>query len=195
MHAPTDLDLNVSRKFACAVSELSQAEFAQALDGIFEHSPWIAERTWQRRPFADAVTLSEALAQTLMAASQAEQLALIKAHPELAGKAAIAGELTAESAGEQAGARLDACTPEEFARLHALNAAYRERFGFPFILAVRGLDRKTIIERFAQRVACEPAEEFAEALRQIVRIASLRLVARIEAESSAPHSTHSSAHQ
>lgn len=179
MQAPTDLDPNVSRQYACALSELPQVEFVRALDGIFEHSPWIAERTWLKRPFADAEALMDSLAQTLMEASPEEQLALIKAHPELAGRAAIAGELTVESAGEQASARLDACSAEEFARLHALNAAYRERFGFPFILAVRGLDRRTIIERFAQRVSCDPAEEFAEALRQIVRIASLRLVVRI----------------
>lgn len=187
MQAPTDLDPNVSRQYAGALSELPQAEFVQALDGIFEHSPWIAERTWLLRPFADAGALLDALEQTLMAAAREEQLALINAHPELAGKAAIAGELTLESAGEQASARLDACSPEEFARLHALNATYRERFGFPFILAVRGLDRKTIIERFAQRVSCDPAEEFAEALRQIVRIASLRLVARITESLSTHH--------
>lgn len=184
MHVPTELDPKLSQTFAQSLSGMPQAAFIQALEGIFEHSPWIAERAWRKRPFADAEALMDVLAQTLMTASKAEQLALIQAHPELAGKAAIAGELTIESAGEQASARLDACTPEEFARLQALNAIYRERFGFPFILAVRGLDRKTIIERFAQRVKCEPADEFAEALLQIVRIAALRLVARIEASAS-----------
>lgn len=174
----TDLDPDVSRQFARTLSVLSQPEFRLALDGIFEHSPWIAERAWYLRPFEDCDALTVALVKTMQEATPEEQLALIKSHPELAGKAAIAGELTAESAGEQSSARLDACSPDEFARLHALNAAYQARFGFPFILAVRGLDRTAIIESFARRLENSRGEEFAEALRQIARIASLRLTAR-----------------
>lgn len=157
------------------LSALDCAGFVAALDGIFEHSPWVAERAWAKRPFADPAALREALVAAMMAASHEEQLALIRAHPELAGRAAVAGTLTEESTREQAGARLDRCSPEEFARLQALNASYNARFGFPFILAVRGLDRAGIIECFAARVENEADAEFAEALRQIARIAALRL--------------------
>lgn len=160
------------------ISGLDQAGFVAALEGVFEHSPWVAERAWAHRPFSDTGGLREALVEVMMQASRDEQLALIRAHPELAGKAAVAGTLTDESTREQSGARLDKCSPEEFARLQALNAQYNARFGFPFILAVRGLDRGQIIERFAQRVGNDPELEFAEALRQIARIASLRLAER-----------------
>lgn len=160
------------------LSALDLPDFVQALEGIFEHSPWVAERAWSARPFADLPALEQALARAMWSAPAEQQLALICSHPELAGKAAIAGELTAESRSEQSGARLDACSAEEFARLHALNAAYKAKFGFPFILAVRGLDRPAIIERFAERIAFTPEQEFAEALRQIERIASLRLQLR-----------------
>ncbi|MEN3112612.1 2-oxo-4-hydroxy-4-carboxy-5-ureidoimidazoline decarboxylase [Uliginosibacterium paludis] len=160
------------------VSGLERAEFVQALEGIFEHSPWVAERAWLRRPFADIEALREAMVSVMMQASHEEQLALIRAHPELAGRAAVAGELTEASTREQSGARLDKCSPEEFARLQALNAQYNARFGFPFILAVRGLDRAGIIERFAERLENSPQTEFAEALNQIARIASLRLAER-----------------
>lgn len=160
------------------LATLDCAAFVAALDGVFEHSPWIAERTWTRGPFTSHTALRDALLATLRGAARNEQLALIRAHPELAGRAAIAGELTAESTREQASARLDACSPEEFARLQSLNAAYTARFGFPFILAVRGLDRSAIIQQFAQRLENTPADEFAEALRQIERIASLRLAER-----------------
>lgn len=158
-----------------ALAALDQAGFVRALEGVFEHSPWVAERAWASGPFADPAALERGLCEAMWAAGQAEQLALIRAHPELAGKAAIAGQLTAESTREQAGARLDACSAEEFARLQALNAEYQAKFGHPFILAVRGLDRAAIIARFAERLQHSPAEEFAEALTQIARIASLRL--------------------
>lgn len=157
------------------LSSLDHATFVAMLEGVFEHSPWVAERAWAQRPFADLPELELALINSMLSATAAEQLALIRAHPELAGRAAIAGELTAESTREQAGARLDACTPAEFARLQTLNASYTTRFGFPFILAVRGLSRAEIIACFAQRSANSPEDEFSEALRQIARIASLRL--------------------
>ncbi|MDQ7989841.1 MAG: 2-oxo-4-hydroxy-4-carboxy-5-ureidoimidazoline decarboxylase [Candidatus Dactylopiibacterium sp.] len=160
------------------LSALDRAAFVAALDGVFEHSPWVAERAWAARPFADGAALRTALVTAMNAAGRDEKLALIRAHPELAGRAAVAGELTAESTREQASARLDCCTPAEFARLQALNAQYNARFGFPFILAVRGLDRAAIIERFAARVAHAPETEFAEALAQIARIAALRLEER-----------------
>ena len=109
------------------------------------------------------------------AAPRAERLALLRGHPDLAGKAAVAGDLTAESRGEQASAGLDRCNPEEFQRLQALNAAYKEKFGFPFILAVKGLTREAILAAFEARLAGAPDAEFATALAQVDRIARLRL--------------------
>jgi beta-ureidopropionase / N-carbamoyl-L-amino-acid hydrolase len=158
--------------------------FAAALDGIYEHSPWIAERAATARPFATVAALKLALRRVVDQASEVEQLALLRAHPELAGKAAIAGELTRESTGEQAGAGLDRCSAEEYATLQDLNAQYNARFGFPFILAVRGptgqgLARREIIDTFARRLANQPAAELAEALRQVHRIAEIRLNDRL----------------
>jgi len=115
----------------------------------------------------------------MMRADAERQMALIRAHPELAGKAAVRGELTAESTAEQAAAGLTACSPEEYATLQALNARYNERFGFPFILAVKGHDRASILATFAVRVEHEVEDERAENLRQIARIAGLRLQSMI----------------
>ncbi len=157
------------------LNALDAREFVAALDGVFEHSPWIAERTHAAGPYASIDALHRALTDTVRRASDAERLALLRAHPELAGKAAIAGELTAASTDEQAAAGLGACTPEEFARLNDLNRRYNERFGFPFILAVRGLDRRRIIDEFARRLEHERDAEFAECLAQVARIARLRL--------------------
>lgn len=153
----------------------SVAEFVAALNGIFEHSPWIAERAAEARPFTSRVQLLDAMCAVIEAASAVEQLHLIRAHPELAGKAAIAKELTVESDREQQGAGLGSCTPTEFARLHELNKAYGARFGFPFILAVRGHTPASIIRAFEQRIQHEVAAERAVALHQIGRIGSFRL--------------------
>lgn len=161
------------------LSRLDQQQFIAALDGIFEHSPWVAERAWRKRPFDSSAALLQALCGELHKASREEQEALVCAHPELAGKAAVRGELTAESTREQAGARLDACSPEEFERLQYLNAAYRGKFGFPFVIAVRGLDRAQIIEQFSARLDNLPETEFQEALSQIEKIAALRLAERL----------------
>jgi N-carbamoyl-L-amino-acid hydrolase len=158
----------------------SGRDFVALLDGIYEHSPWIAERAAAHAPFASLAALKAALARVVREASLDEQLGLIRAHPELAGKAAIAGELTAESTNEQSKAGLTACTPEEFAQLQRLNASYNARFGFPFILAVRGprgvgLTRQEIIASFERRLRAHPELERAECLRQIHRIAEIRL--------------------
>ena len=157
------------------LSALDNEGFVAAVGAVFEHSPWVMRRAWAHRPFADRAALTAALTATLHAASRDEQLALMCAHPELAGKAAIRGELTADSAREQAGAGLNACTPAEFAELQALNLAYRQRFGWPFIIAVTGLSRTDILAAMRQRLARAPEDEFAEALSQIVRIANIRL--------------------
>ncbi len=158
-------------------------EFVALLAGTYEHSPWVAETAHSQRPaagFATLAALKHALAQAVRQAPRAQQLALICAHPELAGKAAIAGELTAESTNEQSKAGLTACSPEEFARLQQLNADYKARFGWPFILAVRGprglgLTRAEIIAAFQRRLAGHRDFEFAECLRHIHRIAEIRL--------------------
>jgi N-carbamoyl-L-amino-acid hydrolase len=165
------------------LAELNAASapaFTNLLDGVYEHSPWIATRTWAARPFSTLAALKAALVQTVRQASRDEQLSLIRAHPELAGKAAVAGQLTAESTDEQSRAGLSHCTPEEFARITALNAEYTARFGWPFILAVRGprgagMSRVQIIATLERRIDNPPDFEFAEALRQIHRIAELRL--------------------
>ena len=157
------------------LNRFSQTEFTAALGGIFEHSPWIPEATWPRRPFASVDALHAALCATLAAADLDAKLALIRAHPELAGKLAIRGELTDASTREQAGAGLNLCSPEEFARLTELNSAYNTRFGFPFILAVRGHDRSSIIANMGQRIDNDRDTEIATALAQIERIAGFRL--------------------
>jgi N-carbamoyl-L-amino-acid hydrolase len=151
------------------------AEFVAALGGIFEHSPWIAERAAQARPFNSRVQLLDAMCAVIDSASELERLTLIRAHPELAGKAAIRNELTRESGREQKGAGLNSCTPAEFARLQVLNKAYSARFGFPFILAVRGHNPASIIREFEERIEHSVADEQAVALHQIGRIGGFRL--------------------
>lgn len=156
------------------------AEAAALLDGLYEHSPWITEAALAQRPFRSMAHLKHALVQVLAQAAPEQQLGLIRAHPELAGKAMVSKTLTAESTNEQNKAGLTDCTPEEFARIQQLNADYNARFGFPFILAVRGprgtgLTKKEIIDTFARRLSNHPDFERAEALRNIHRIAEIRL--------------------
>ncbi|SDG64434.1 MULTISPECIES: allantoate amidohydrolase [unclassified Duganella] len=156
------------------------ATFVERLRGIYEHSPWIPERAAAQRPFNSVTALKLALQDMVSAASLDEQLGLIRAHPELAGKAAVAGQLTAESTSEQARSGLHLCSAEEFATLHQLNADYNAKFGFPFILAVKGptgqgLTRQAVIATFARRLKNQRAAEIAECLRQIKRIAEIRL--------------------
>ena len=158
----------------------SSEEFTALLDGIYEHSPWIAAKAWAKRPFASLAQLKHALVTVLRDAGPAAQVALIRAHPELAGKAMVAKTLTAESSREQGRAGLTECTPAEFAHLQALNAAYNKKFGWPFTVAVRGprgtgLTRHEIIATFERRLAHHPDFEQAECVRNIHRIAELRL--------------------
>ena len=158
----------------------SEAAFGVLLAGIYEHSPWVAERAASRRPFATLAQLKRGLVETLAEASRDERLALLRAHPELAGKAMIAKAMTAESTHEQGKAGLTQCTAAEFATLQRLNAAYNEKFGFPFMLAVRGprgdgLAKAQIIASFARRLENHPDFEFEEGLRNVHRVAELRL--------------------
>lgn len=165
------------------LNSVSPADFIDALGGIYEHSPWVAHAIVAQRPFADPDALARAMARAVEDAGEDAQMALIRAHPQLAGKAAIAGELTESSTREQRGAGLDQCTPEEFARLTQLNDAYQEKFGFPFILAVKGHTRDSILANLAARLPNGVAEERTEALRQIDRIARFRLEALLAATS------------
>lgn len=157
------------------LNALEREAFVGVLGAVFEHSPWVAERVWPQRPFADVATLHAAMCAAVRQAGPAAQLALIRAHPQLAGKAAIAGALSADSAREQRGAGLDQCSPAEYLRLAELNAGYEARFGFPYILAVRGYDRQGILANLAARLGNARQAEMGEALRQIERIAALRL--------------------
>ena len=159
-------------------SQLSETEFIECYGAVYEHSAWIAQQTWQQglTESHDTVAgLAAAMAQTLAQASRGQQLALIKAHPDLAGRAAVRGELTDDSTDEQASAGLDQCSAEEFNRFQALNEAYQDKFDFPFIMAVRGSHRHAILAAFAQRLDNEPEKEFATALAEINKIARLRL--------------------
>ena len=153
----------------------SEEKFVSALGGIFEHSPWVAETVAGLRPFSSVEILHGAMVVAVEKAGQAAQLGLIRAHPDLAGKAARQGSLTAESTSEQKGAGLDRLTDDEFEEFHRLNNAYQSRFGFPFILAVRGHNKHSIIGAFRQRLDHNAGEEVAEALRQIALIARFRL--------------------
>ncbi|MBB6252802.1 2-oxo-4-hydroxy-4-carboxy-5-ureidoimidazoline decarboxylase [Nitrospirillum iridis] len=156
----------------------SREAFVARFGGVFEHSPWIAARAWDAGLPSDAATadgLHAALVAPFRAASREERLGVLLAHPDLAGRLAVRGELTADSTAEQASAGLDKCTPEEFARFQSLNNAYKARFGFPFILAVRGLTRAAILANFEGRVDNDTETEFATATAQVERIALLRL--------------------
>ena len=154
--------------------------FVATLGGVFEHSDWVAEGAWSRRPFASVGALHAAMQTVVDCAGEGPQLALIRAHPELAGKAMVKEELTAESASEQAGAGLTQCTPQEFTQLTELNDRYNTKFGFPFILAVKGYDRAGVIAEFARRVDRDRNTEFAENLAQIGKITRMRLDALLD---------------
>ena len=158
------------------LNRLPREAFVARLGSIYEHSPWVAERAWAARPFDSVAALHAAMQSAMMAASPEKKMALIRAHPELAGRLAAA-ELTEHSRREQAGAGLDRVTVEERQRMQALNDRSREKFGFPFIVAVKGLDWAAIIERMELRLANTREAEIATALAEIGRIARYRLEA------------------
>lgn len=154
---------------------MDRAEFVAAYGGIIEHSPWIAERAFDQGVAASAASAHTALVAVFRAASPEERLAVLNAHPDLAGKLAQARRLTDASTSEQASAGLDALTDDERVRFEELNRRYVERFGFPFIIAVRDHDKEGILAAFARRLANDRSSEFEEACRQVERIAELRL--------------------
>jgi 2-oxo-4-hydroxy-4-carboxy-5-ureidoimidazoline decarboxylase len=156
------------------------ASFVSALGGVFEHAPWVAERAFEARPFVTVSDLYDSMATVLARASEAEKMAFIRGHPELAGRIARAGAMTAESVSEQGGLGLDRLSDAEFQRFERLNAAYRERFGFPFIICVRRHTRDSILDAFEGRLANSPDAERAAALSEIGFITRLRLVDAVD---------------
>jgi 2-oxo-4-hydroxy-4-carboxy-5-ureidoimidazoline decarboxylase len=173
------MNVKTKRLTLAELSAASRAPFVQALEGVYEHSPWVAEQAWNARPFARLEDLRVALTAAVAGAGRSAQLALIRAHPELAGRVAVRGELTELSQQEQQGVGLDRCSPEEFARLTILNEEYKAKFGFPFIIAVAGHTRASIIEALERRLHNTADNEFGESLCQIERIAAIRLRDRI----------------
>lgn len=164
-----------------ALDRLDRAAFVAALGGVFEHSPWVAEEAWEKRPFGDLATLHRVMTGIVAGAGRERQLALVRSHPELAGSAAVAGALTAASHREQGSAGLSTAGSDEIARFRELNERYRRRFGFPFVMAVMGRSKAEILAAFAERLAQPREAEFDRALQEIARIARLRLEMLIEA--------------
>jgi OHCU decarboxylase len=158
-----------------AINEFDHAAFVERFGPLFEHSPWIAEAAWRDHPFADREELYEALVGAMYAAPRERKLALIRAHPDLAGKAAIEGTLTRSSKREQASAGLDRLTPDEYAAFTRTNAAYRKRFGFPFVVCAREHTKESILRVAAERLDNTEDEEIRVALEEIAKIARLRL--------------------
>ncbi|MBB5351511.1 2-oxo-4-hydroxy-4-carboxy-5-ureidoimidazoline decarboxylase [Haloferula luteola] len=158
-----------------ALNELSPEAFLDVMGGIYEHSPWVASAALPFRPFPNLPSLQQTLRETVDAAPLARQMTLIQAHPDLAGKLARAGNLTAESTREQAGLGLDQLSDQEYLLFSELNARYRERFGFPFIICARKHSRDSVLAAFRQRLKHDRDSEILEALRQIHDIAALRL--------------------
>lgn len=157
------------------INACDQDMFGAALGGLFEGSPWIAAETWPARPFADLDHLHHALCAVMYQAPVERQVALIQAHPDLVGRAALAGTLTPESTREQAAAGLDHLTPDEVAAFTRLNREYHEKFGFPFVICARENKKAGILAGFAARLPHARAEEIATALDEIAKIARLRL--------------------
>ena len=164
-----------------SLNAASDAEFTAALGDIFEHSPWVAQQAAQRRPFATLKDLHDAMMAALRAAPAETRLALVKAHPDLAGKAARSGAMTADSISEQGSVGLDLLTDAEYARFHKLNDAYQAKFGIPFIVCVRRHTKDSILNEFERRLTHDSADALDVAIGEIGRITALRLDARVTA--------------
>ena len=165
-------------QFPRAPSTMSEQEFVDRFGGVYENSPWIAHRAWNQGlgPHQDTVDgLATALAGVVDSSDREKQLELIRAHPDLAGRAAVQGELTHDSTAEQRSAGIDQCTPEEFTQFQDYNSRYKRRFGFPFVMAVKGSNRQAILTAFEERLQNDPPTEFLRALQEIHKIAKRRL--------------------
>jgi len=157
------------------LNQMTHADFVRTCAGLFEHSPWIPERTWPQRPFQSREDLHAKLLATLAASTREEKLALIRAHPDLVGKLAKEGRLTTESTAEQASAGLINLRPQDAALFERYNAAYRERFGFPFVICARENKKAAILAAFPKRLEQTQEAEIETALSEIAKIARLRL--------------------
>ena len=174
----TQRQRNAEVAMSSSVGPMERAAFVSRFGGVFEHSPWIAEAVYEAsagRPPLSADALHAAMCAVFRGAGRARQLDVVRAHPDLAGRLALAGGLTAESTAEQRSAGLDQCSPAELRRFTELNDAYQARFGFPFIMAVKGRPRAEILAAFERRLANDAETELATALDEIERIAALRL--------------------
>lgn len=159
-------------------SSMSREEFVSTFGGVYEHSPWVAEMAYDGglgSEHDDPSALADYMSTIIAKASEDKNLELLRAHPELAGKLAQEGRMTSDSVSEQAGAGLNELTEDEFAKIQKYNKLYGEKFGFPYILAVRGRDKYQILENFGGRLNNDPGTEFHEALKQVNRIASMRI--------------------
>lgn len=157
------------------LNDMTRVRFVGALGAIFEMSPWIVEEAWDKRPFADVVALHGAMMDIVRLSGEERQIALLRAHPDLAGKTARAGALTQHSTEEQGSVGLDRLTDAEYDRFHASNDAYKNKFGFPFIVAVKDFDKQGILDAFERRLTNDRDQELAEGLIQVGRIAEIRL--------------------
>ncbi len=168
------------------LEQVSDVQFVQRFGGLYEHSPWVAEAVWSQIEEVTSIEVSDLavrLRNVVDLATDEQKMNLLRAHPELAGKAAVQGELTPESTDEQSRARLDLCSAEEFAMFQKLNTAYNEKFGFPFIMAVRNSTREQILCTFESRLHNSVDDEFDTALQQVHQIAALRLAAETAPDS------------
>lgn len=166
------------------INQRNETEFIALLDSIFEHSPWVPALVYRKRPFSDREALHREMVNAMRHAPEPQRMALLCSHPELAGKEAAAGNLTDASQREQAGAGLNHCNAAELQKIKVLNQAYQDKFGFPFIIAVAGLDRHQIIAAMERRLDNNRDDEFNTALREVEKIARIRIDAMIEAS---PH--------
>lgn len=157
------------------VNSFSRDEFIRAVGPVFEHSPWIAEIAFAKKPFADLENLHRALCETVKNSGEEKQLALIRAHPDLVGKFALTGQLTKESTNEQASAGLNKLPPEEIDLFQKQNAAYKNKFGFPFVICARLNKKAAILAGFETRLKNSREQEIKTALEEIFKIAELRL--------------------
>jgi 2-oxo-4-hydroxy-4-carboxy-5-ureidoimidazoline decarboxylase len=180
----------MNRLTLAEINALDASEFAGKFGSIYEHSPWVAERAFEKRPFGGLRALAQAMANAVAAASDAEKLVLLRAHPDLAGKAALAKTLTAASNAEQASAGLDTLTPEEMEQFQSANARYAERFGFPFILAVKYWGKAHILASYRHRLGNSPEQEVRTALAEIDKIAFVRLADLVEPAPTGRLTTH-----
>jgi 2-oxo-4-hydroxy-4-carboxy-5-ureidoimidazoline decarboxylase len=153
------------------INDLDRRAFVQAIGWVFEQSPWVAERTWEHRPFASVEALNETMESQVELASRPEKITLLRAHPDLGSRV----QMSHASTDEQAGAGLDRLTPREYRRFHHLNEAYKTRFGFPFLFAVKGRNKFQVLQSLEQRLDAGPEEEFQTAMRQVYKIARFRL--------------------